>query len=74
MRTTLDIDDDVLAVATARGAQDRVSVGTALSMLAREALRHPVGIRYEDAIPVFDIPDDSREVTNEMVREALTGP
>lgn len=74
MRTTLDIDEDVLEVAKARAAQDKVSVGTALSALAREALGHPVGIRDEDGLPVFDIPEGSREISNEMVRDALSEP
>ena len=41
MRTTLDIDDDVLTVARARATQERTSIGQALSALARMALRPP---------------------------------
>ena len=41
MRTTLAIDDDVLAVVRERAARQHQSVGAVLSALAREAL-HPV--------------------------------
>lgn len=38
MRTTLDIDDDVLAAAKALSQRQQVSAGKALSNLARQAL------------------------------------
>lgn len=38
MRTTLDIDDDVLAAAKEIGRRERKSAGTVLSSLARRAL------------------------------------
>jgi hypothetical protein len=41
MRTTLDIDDDVLLAATAHAARDRRSLGAVISALARESLRRP---------------------------------
>jgi hypothetical protein len=39
MRTTLVIDDDVLAAARERASRQHQSVGAVLSALAREALR-----------------------------------
>lgn len=72
MRTTLDIDEDVLEIAKAMSVRERVSIGAALSMMAREAVNRPVGIRYEGSIPVFDIPEGSSKITNEMVRDALS--
>jgi hypothetical protein len=44
MRTTLDIDDDVLAAAKERAQRERKSIGTVMSELARHALisAHPV--------------------------------
>jgi hypothetical protein len=39
MRTTLTIDDDVLAAATALARRQGTSIGSALSALARSALR-----------------------------------
>lgn len=43
MRTTLDIDDDVLMVAKELARQDKVSAGAALSRLARSALLNTPG-------------------------------
>lgn len=40
MRTTLDIDDDVLIAAKELARKDKVSAGQALSRLARAALGH----------------------------------
>ena len=38
MRTTLDIDDDVLLAAKERAARERTSVGAMISRLARDGL------------------------------------
>jgi hypothetical protein len=38
MRTTLDIDDDVLSAAKERAAREKVSIGQALTGLARAGL------------------------------------
>lgn len=43
MRTTLDIDDDVLIAAKAHAARERKSLGSVISALARDALRRPPG-------------------------------
>lgn len=40
MRTTLDIDDDVLAAAKALARRERKSAGAVISELARRALTH----------------------------------
>lgn len=38
MRTTLDIDDDVLMAAKERAARERTSIGAVVSRLARDSL------------------------------------
>jgi hypothetical protein len=43
MRTTLDIDDDVLLAAREHAARERKSLGAVVSALARESLRRPSG-------------------------------
>jgi hypothetical protein len=43
MRTTLDIDDDVLLAAKEHAARERKSLGTVISELARDSLRRPAG-------------------------------
>jgi hypothetical protein len=56
MRTTLDVESDVLDAARALAVARRVSVGAALSELARRgvAAQTPVGIR--NGFPVFQVP------------------
>ncbi|MBL8324170.1 MAG: CopG family transcriptional regulator [Rubrivivax sp.] len=41
MRTTLDIDDDILLAAKEHAARERKSLGAVISALARESLRRP---------------------------------
>jgi hypothetical protein len=41
MRTTLDIDDDILLAAKEHAARQRKSLGAVISALARESLRRP---------------------------------
>jgi hypothetical protein len=41
MRTTLDIDEDVLLAAREHAARERRSLGAVISALARESLRRP---------------------------------
>jgi Arc/MetJ family transcription regulator len=41
MRTTLDIDDDVLAAAKERARRDKKTTGEVISALARQALTTP---------------------------------
>ncbi|MGA3098475.1 MAG: antitoxin [Bryobacteraceae bacterium] len=56
MRTTLDVESDVLDAARALAVARRVSVGAALSELARRGVlaRTPLGVR--NGFPVFQIP------------------
>lgn len=41
MRTTLDLDDDVLIAAKAHAAREKRSLGAVISDLARESLQRP---------------------------------
>lgn len=69
MRTTLNVDDDVLAGARALAAERGISVGAALSDLARRSLRaRPVAT--EQSIPGFTGDPDGPPITPEMVRAA----
>ncbi|MCU0830189.1 MAG: CopG family transcriptional regulator [Rhizobiaceae bacterium] len=53
MRTTLDIDDDVLIAARGLAAQTDRSIGKVVSELARQALR-PSGVASErNGIPLM---------------------
>jgi hypothetical protein len=45
MRTTLDIDDDVLTAAKERAAGEKTTTGKVISNLARQALTRPAAAR-----------------------------
>lgn len=73
MRTTLTLDDDVLAVARALAARRGVSLGSAVSDLARRGFRGTgAGDRADDGIPVFPVPADAAPITSADVRKALS--
>lgn len=62
MRTTLDIDDTVLAAARALARDAGVSVGTVVSQLARRGLA-PAPRTPTDGFPVFTAPPDAAPLT-----------
>ncbi|MFD2417870.1 hypothetical protein [Amycolatopsis pigmentata] len=69
MRTTLDIDDGVLAAARAIADSEKRSVGSVISELARRGL-----VPHQETasgFPTFDVPDDAPPITPEMVQRAL---
>ncbi len=69
MRTTLDIDDRVLAVARTLSAETGLSLGAAVSELARRGLRYRV---VDDGLPSFVVSPDTPPMTPDIVREALS--
>ena len=69
MRTTLNVDDDVLAGARALAAERGVSVGAALSELARRSLRAR-RVATDLSNSGFTVDPDSPPITPEMVRAA----
>lgn len=56
MRTTLDVQDDVLSAAKALAIARRVSVGTALSELARRGIAARTQVSNLNGFPVFQLP------------------
>ena len=71
MRTTLTLDDDVLAVARTLAQNSGTSLGSALSVLARRGFRR-VETDDTDEVPVFRIAPDTPPITSEDVRKALS--
>jgi hypothetical protein len=67
MRTTLAIDDDVLAAAKALAAQRKRSVGEIISELARNSLRPPKGGGARNGIPLLSPGPNKALVTLEIV-------
>jgi hypothetical protein len=69
MRTTLDIDDGVLAAARAIAEAENRSLGSVISELARRSLV-PLQ-RGTETFPTFDVPADAAPITPDMVDRAL---
>jgi hypothetical protein len=70
MRTTLDIDDDVVAAARELAACERRSLGSVISNLARQGLM-PARVDADGDLPVIRVPVGTPPITPEMVRRAL---
>jgi hypothetical protein len=69
MRTTLAIDDDVLAAAKELAATERKSVGEIISSLARRALRPASSGKVRNGIPLLAVTPGAPRVTSELVRQ-----
>ncbi len=70
MRTTLEIDDDLLAAARELAATSRRSLGSVISELARRGLT-PARIEIDGDLPVIRVPSGTPAITPQMVRRAL---
>jgi len=70
VRTTLDIDDDVIAAARELAASERRSLGAVVSELARRGLT-PARVEIDDGVPVIRVPAGTPAITPEMVRRAV---
>ncbi len=72
VRTTLNLDDDVLATAKALAARQRKPLGEVISGLIRRAVEPPAQAATErNGIPLFPVSQAARPVTPEIVRELL---
>jgi hypothetical protein len=68
MRTTLTIDDDVLAAAKELAAREGKSLGEVLSSLAREALRpNKQAQSKRNGVPLLPTHSDATPITLELV-------
>jgi hypothetical protein len=70
MRTTLTLDDDVLATARSLAAQGSVPLGTVISDLARRGL-HPTPPKpasTRNGIPLFPVRANAGTVTPDIVK------
>lgn len=70
MRTTLNIDADVVAAARELAAEDHRSLGSVISELARRGLT-PARVDADGGLPVIRVPSGTPPITPEMVRRAL---
>ena len=68
VRTTLAIDDDVLAAAKEMAGAENKSVGEVISALARRAMRPDVpGGKMRNGVPLLPVTPDSPRVSSELV-------
>lgn len=70
MRTTLTIDDDVVAAARELSALEGRSMGSVISELARRGLT-PAQVEFDGSLPVIRLPAGSPPITPDMVKRAL---
>lgn len=72
MRTTLNLDADVLATAKALATKERKSLGEVVSDLIRRSVEPVPGERGErNGVPLFPVLRGARPVTPEIVAELL---
>ena len=75
MRTTLEIDDDVLTAAKELAAHRKITAGKMLSELARQALRPgDLGLAVKNGVPLLPDRPGARPVSSEDVERLLDEP
>ena len=68
MRTTLAIDDDVLAAAKGLAARQKKTLGEVVSELARQSLRPlPASAKSRSGVPLIPVSAKAGPVTLEVV-------
>lgn len=70
MRTTLDIDDDLLRAARSLARAQGKSLGRVLSGLARKGLEPRKGVAARHGFPVFTVSREAPPLTLEIVKRA----
>lgn len=69
MRTTLDLDEDILMAAKEIARQRGVSIGKVLSELARQAMVRGAPGTTKNGVPLFPVQPDTGVVTLELVNQ-----
>lgn len=69
MRTTVDMDEDILLAAKDLARRRGTSIGKVLSELARQALSRREGAAERNGVPLFPIRAGAGVVTLELVNE-----
>jgi len=72
MRTTLNLDDDVIETAKSLASQKRQTLGEAVSELIRLAVQPtPKAAAKRNGVPLFPVARGARLVTPEIVAKLL---
>lgn len=69
MRTTLNLDDDLLIPLQEYASSRSVSMGKAVSELVKKAINTPTPTKKVHGFVVFDVPPDEPRITPERVIE-----
>jgi hypothetical protein len=69
MRTTLNLDDDVLQILKEYAENRSVALGKAASELVRRGLSTSVSTRLVNGFVVFDVPPGGPRITTERVKQ-----
>ncbi len=69
MRTTVDIEEDVLLAAKEIARQRRMTLGKVLSDLARKSLTRKSSVSQKNGLPLFPVQPDAEIVTLERVNQ-----
>jgi len=69
MRTTIDLEVDVLLAAKEIARQRGVTIGKVISDLARQAMTRPAAVITRAGIPLFPVQPDAGPITLEMVNQ-----
>jgi len=67
MRTTIDLEEDVLLAAKEIARERGETLGKALSNLVRLALTRQTAVSIKNGLPIFPVQPDAGVVTLEMV-------
>lgn len=71
MRTTLNLDDDVIEIVRQYSEARSLALGKAASELVRKGFSTPAPTRMVNGLVVFDVPADDPPTSNERVKELL---
>lgn len=69
MRTTVDLEEDVLLAAKEIARRRGVTMGKVLSDLARQALTRHAASAVRNGVPLFPVQPDAGVVTLELVNQ-----
>jgi len=70
MRTSLNIDDDLMKITRLMDVRRNVSLGSIVLDLIRTGLRREAAYRLDDGLPVFEVEVVARTVTLDDVYSA----
>lgn len=69
MRTTLNLDDDALALVREYSEKRSIALGKAASELLRKGAASPTPTRLVNGFVIFDIPPGGPKITKERIKE-----